>query len=115
MPTVHSIDEPNTNQATHRGWTRRPTHLNRPARKRLNTVFQGIIMNTKHIIAALSLALVGSAAMAVEATQDDVAPSRLTRAAAARTEPPRTQAPPAIIVRTKKAPKFADGPTRHPD
>ena len=70
-------------------------------------------MNTKHIIAALSLALVGSAAMAVEATQDDVAPSKLTRAGVAAIESAKTQAPTAIIVSNNEATQFADVPTTH--
>ena len=72
-------------------------------------------MNTKHIIAALSLALAGSAAMAVEATQDNPAASTLTRAGIAAIESAKTQAPTAVIVSNKEATQFTDVGTTHRD
>jgi hypothetical protein len=82
MPTVHPIDEPNTNRATHRGWTDGRFKPSRHARKRQTTVFKEIIMNAKTLFAALSLALAGSVAMASEAAQFEPA-STLSRAGVA--------------------------------
>jgi len=64
------------------------------------------IMNAKHIAAALSLALAGSAAMAFEATEfkDPV----ITSAGAAAIQAGRTQEPTAVIVSRGEATQFAD-------
>jgi len=72
-------------------------------------------MNVKHIAAALSLVLAGSAAMAVEATQDNAPVSTLTRAGLAAIESGRTQAPVAIVVSNHEATQFADVPVTHRD
>jgi hypothetical protein len=57
-------------------------------------------MNAKHIVAALSIALAGSAAMATEATQFVVADQPAAAAPA--------QAPTAIVVSNNEATQFAD-------
>ena len=63
-------------------------------------------MNVKHIAAALSLALAGSAAMAFEATEfkDPV----VTPAGAAAIQAGRTQEPTAVVVSRGEATQFAD-------
>jgi hypothetical protein len=67
MPTVHPIDEPNPNQATHRGWTRRhPKPTRPPCPDTSLTCFElkEFIMNTKQAITAAVITLMGSAAFA---------------------------------------------------
>jgi hypothetical protein len=70
---------------------------------------EGIItMNAKHITAALALALAGTAAFAVEATQDEAVPaSTLSRAAVQAAQP---QVGGAAVVQLGEATQFADVP-----
>ena len=72
-------------------------------------------MNVKHIAAALSLAVIGSAAFATEATQFVDPVSTLTRAGRVAIESSKTQAPTAVIVSNKEATQFDDVGTTHRD
>ncbi|HJV62678.1 MAG TPA: hypothetical protein VJ743_17150 [Albitalea sp.] len=64
-------------------------------------------MNAKTLIAAVSLALVGTAAMATEAEQFNPAPSTLSRAGVAAVQAGK-QAPSAVVVSSHEATQFAD-------
>jgi hypothetical protein len=85
---------------------RRTETTSRHARKRLNPVFKEIIMNAKTLIAALSLAIVGNAALAAEGEQFNPAASAVSRA-----EAQASVATPAVKVTSYgEATVFADAP-----
>lgn len=65
-------------------------------------------MNVKHIAAALSFAVIGSAAMATEATQFVDPVSTLTPAGRIAIESAKTQAPTAVVVSNTEATQFVD-------
>lgn len=65
-------------------------------------------MNAKHITAAIALAFAGTAAFAVEATQDEAVPaSTLSRAAVQAAQP---QASGTVVVQLGEATQFVDAP-----
>ena len=68
-------------------------------------------MNRKQLIAAVAIALVGSSAMAFEATEFVDAPSAATRASVLAE---RTQSPAAVVVSRGEATQFADVPATAP-
>lgn len=72
-------------------------------------------MNVKHIAAALSLAVVGSAAMAADYTNFVDPVSTLTRAGRVAIESSKTQAPTAIVVSNNEATQFVDVAATHRD
>jgi len=65
-------------------------------------------MNTKHIVAALSIAFAASAALAGEATQFVDPVSTLTPAGLAAIQAAKTQSPSALVVADKEATQFTD-------
>jgi hypothetical protein len=108
MPKVWPIDEPR-NTATHRE-AGGPARSRKPARQTASTAFEEIAMNAKSILAALSLALAGSAALAAEATEFTIPASTLTRAevqSAIGTAP--------RVVNYGEATVFADAPVQSRD
>ena len=72
-------------------------------------------MNVKHIAAAVSLALAGSAAMAFEATEFVDPVSTLTPAGKAAIRSAKTEAPTATVVSNHEATQFVDVPSTHRD
>lgn len=68
-------------------------------------------MNVKHIIATLSVALAGTAAMAGEATQFEDPVSGYGRTSVASTPAESAQAPTAVVVSNGEATQFFDVPS----